>query len=62
MTDEHEPYTTRSGRVLSDDEIVALAGEAERDPDIDALATRRPGRPRLGSGPAEAMPVRREQS
>ena len=58
MTDKHEPYTTRSGRVLSDDDIEALADEAERDPDLEALKSRKRGRPLLGSGPAEVVPVR----
>ena len=58
MTDKHEPYTTRSGRVLSDDDIEALADEAERDPDLEALKSRKRSRPLLGSGPAEVVPVR----
>lgn len=58
MNDDHEPYTTRSGRVLSDDDIEALADEAERDPDVEELRARRRGRPLLGSGPAEVVPVR----
>jgi hypothetical protein len=57
MTDK-QPYTTRSGRVLSDDDIEALADEAERSPDLEALKSRKRGRPRLGSGPAEVVPVR----
>jgi Ribbon-helix-helix protein, copG family len=58
MTDKHERYTTRSGRVLSDDDIEALADEAERAPDLEALKRRKRGRPLLGSGPAEVVPVR----
>jgi len=58
MADKHEPYTTRSGRVLSDDDIEALADEAEREPDLEALKRRKRGRPLLGSGPAEVVPVR----
>ena len=58
MADERKPYTTRSGRVLSDDDIEALADEVEHDPDVDGLKARRRGRPTLGSGPAEVVPVR----
>jgi hypothetical protein len=58
MPDDHEPYTTRSGRVLSDEDVEALADDVERAPDIEALKGRRRGRPLLGSGPAEVVPVR----
>ena len=56
-----EPKTrrTRSGRTLTDAEIDALSTEvAEADYDIGALKTRRRGRPPMGSGPADVVPVR----
>ncbi len=56
-----EPLTrrTRSGRTLSDEEIDALSDEvAETDYDVEALKTRRRGRPSMGSGPADVVPVR----
>lgn len=51
---------TRSGRILDDRELDALAEEVETtDYDIDALKQRRrPGRPSMGSGPADVVPVR----
>jgi len=51
---------TRSGRTLDDRELDALAEEVETtDYDIDALKQRRrPGRPAMGSGPADVVPVR----
>jgi hypothetical protein len=57
-----EPKTrrTRSGRILTDAEIEQLATEvAETDYDVEELKTRRRrGRPPMGSGPADAVPVR----
>ncbi len=57
MTKEIRPHKTKSGRILTEAELDALVAEAERGYDVDALA-RRPGRPRLGSGPAIVVPVR----
>ena len=52
-------HKTKSGRVLTDAEIDALADEVEVvDYDIEVLKTRRRGRPAMGSGPAEVVPVR----
>jgi len=52
-------YRTESGRVLSDTEIEAIAEDVERhDFDIEALKTQRRGRPRMGSAPAQVVPVR----
>jgi hypothetical protein len=52
-------YTTPAGRVLTDDDLDAIADEVERaDYDIEGLKTRRRGRPLLGSAPAEVVPVR----
>jgi hypothetical protein len=50
---------TRSGRTVTDDGLEALAAEvAEKDYDVDVLKKRRRGRPPMGSGPAEVVPVR----
>ncbi len=56
MADER--YVTTSGKVLTDDDIEALADEVERDYDIDAVRMRRRGRPTLGSSRADVVPVR----
>jgi hypothetical protein len=58
MTNYPKPYTTKTGRVLSDAEIEALADEAEGGYDVEDLKRRRRGRPMLGSAPAEVVPVR----
>ena len=50
---------TRSGRLLSDSDLDALAEEVESaEYDVEALKERRRGRPPLGSGPADVVPVR----
>ena len=50
---------TTGGRVMGDDDLDALAVEIETtDYDVEALKTRRRGRPPLGSGPADVVPVR----
>lgn len=50
---------TKSGRTLTDADLDALADEAETDDyDVETLKTRRRGRPAMGSGPAEVVPVR----
>lgn len=52
-------HKTKTGRILTDAEIDAIADEVETtEYDIDALKTRRRGRPAMGSGPAEVVPVR----
>jgi Arc/MetJ-type ribon-helix-helix transcriptional regulator len=54
-----KPVRTRTGRVLSDTELDALADEVEAaEYDVDELKSRRRGRPRMGSAPAEVVPVR----
>jgi uncharacterized protein (DUF4415 family) len=56
---EPKTHRTRSGSALTDEQIDALATEvAETDYDVEALKTRRRGRPSMGSGPADVMPVR----
>jgi predicted transcriptional regulator len=52
-------YRTRSGRTLSAEDVDAIAEEVERkDHDVDALKARRRGRPPIGAGPADVVPVR----
>jgi hypothetical protein len=58
MAEDPKRYTTRTGKVLSDAEIEAVADEAERGYDVEMLKSRRRGRPMLGAGPAEVVPVR----
>lgn len=58
MTEPNE-HRTRSGRTLTDQDVDAIAREVEEaDYDIEALKTRRRGRPPMGSGPADVVPVR----
>lgn len=58
MTDP-KTHRTKSGRTLSNEDIDALATEVEEtDYDVEALKTRRRGRPPMGSGPADVVPVR----
>lgn len=58
MSDPKE-HQTRSGRTLTDEDIDAIAREVEEtDYDVEALKTRRRGRPPMGSGPADVVPVR----
>lgn len=58
MPDKTKTYKTKTGKVLTDADIEALADEVERGYDVDALKSRRRGRPMLGSGPAAVVPVR----
>jgi hypothetical protein len=52
-------HRTSTGRTLTDAELDALAEEVERtDYDVEELKTRRRGRPAMGSGPADVVPVR----
>lgn len=54
-----EVRRTRSGRVLTDEELDALATEVEKaDYDVEALKGRRRGRPAMGSAPADVVAVR----
>jgi hypothetical protein len=56
---EPKSHRTHSGHTLTDEEIDDLASEvAETDYDVEALKARRRGRPSMGSGPAEVVPVR----
>ncbi len=58
MAEKTKPYKTKTGKVLTDSEIEAMADEAERGYDVETLKVRRRGRPMLGSAPAEVVPVR----
>lgn len=51
---------TRTGRTLSNSGLDAIAAEVEStDYDVESLKQqRKPGRPAMGSGPAEVVPVR----
>lgn len=50
-------YTTPAGRKLTDGEIERLSDDvATKTYDVDQI--RRRGRPRIGSGPAQLVPVR----
>lgn len=52
-------YTTKTGRVLTDADLDAIAEEVEHtDYDVEELEPRRRGRPPMGTGPAEVVPVR----
>ncbi len=58
MPDPTTPYRTTTGKVLTDSDIEAFADEAEQGYDVEALKTRRRGRPMIGDAPAEVVPVR----
>lgn len=50
---------TSAGQKLSDADLDAIAEEVEhKEYDVEQLKTRRRGRPSMGSGPAEVVPVR----
>jgi hypothetical protein len=51
---------TASGKPITDDLIEKLAKKAEAGYDVDETLRRRPGRPAMGSGPAEVESVRLE--
>ena len=58
MTDP-KTHRTRSGRVLTDEDLDAISTEVEETGyDVEALKSRRRGRPTMGSGPADVVPVR----
>lgn len=62
MTEPTKTYRTKTGRVLIDSDIEALADEAEQGYDVDTLKVRRRGQPMLGDAPAEVVPVRLDPS
>jgi hypothetical protein len=58
MAEKTKTYKTKTGKVLSNAEIEAMADEAEAGYDVEMLKSRRRGRPMLGAAPAEVVPVR----
>jgi Ribbon-helix-helix protein, copG family len=52
------PYATKTGRVLTDVDIEAIADEVGGHVDVETLKPRRRGRPPLKTGPADVVPVR----
>lgn len=58
MPEKPKTYRTKTGKLLTDADIVSMADEAERGYDVEPLKARRRGRPMLGSAPAEVVPVR----
>ena len=59
MSDKKTFGRSKAGVELTDDVLKELAEEAKDGLDITKLR-RRPGRPAMGSGPAETLPVRLE--
>jgi len=57
MTENKTHGRTKAGVELTDDVLNELAEQAEAGLDIAKLR-RRPGRPSMGSGPADSLPVR----
>src|SRR5438105_3161097 len=57
MTDKKSYGRTRAGVELTDEVLQQMADEAEVGIDVAKLR-RRPGRPAMGSGPADTFPVR----
>lgn len=57
MPDKKSYGRTKAGVELTDEVLDRMATEAEDGLDITKLR-RRPGRPAMGSGPAESFPVR----
>lgn len=59
MADKNTYGRSKAGVELTEDVLEHMARQAELGLDITRLR-RRPGRPTMGSGPAEALPVRLE--
>ena len=56
---ERKTHRTAAGRALTDVDIDAIAAQVETGVfDAEALQARRRGRPMIGTGPAEVVPVR----
>ena len=52
-------YKTKTGRTLTEGDLEAIVAEVESsDYEVDVLAARRRGRPAMGSGPDDVVPVR----
>ena len=59
MADKKTSGRSKSGVELTDENLQKMADEAEVGLDVTKLR-RRPGRPPMGSGPADTLPVRLE--
>ncbi len=60
MTENQKTHgRSKAGVELTDEVLERMAREAEAGLDVTSLR-RRPGRPAMGSGPAETLPVRLE--
>ncbi len=60
MTEDQKTHgRSKAGVELTDEVLERMAREAEAGLDVTSLR-RRPGRPAMGSGPAETLPVRLE--
>jgi len=57
MTENTTHGRTKAGVELTDNVLDELAAQAEAGLDVTNLR-RRPGRPSMGSGPADSLPVR----
>lgn len=58
MTEKRKTYgRSKAGVELTDEVLDRMAAEAEEGLDVTRLR-RRPGRPAMGEGPAETLPVR----
>jgi len=57
MTEKKSHGRSKAGVDLTDEVLERMADEAEGGLDVTKLR-RRPGRPAMGSGPAETFPVR----
>ena len=57
MPESKKHGRTKAGIELTDDVLDRMAEEAEAGLDVATLR-RRPGRPAMGSGPADSLPVR----
>ncbi len=57
MTDNKSYGHTHNGTELTEEVLDRMASEAEAGLDLSKLR-RRPGRPAMGSGPADTLPVR----
>jgi hypothetical protein len=57
MTDKRSYGRSKAGVELTDEILERMVGEAEAGLDLTKLR-RRPGRPAMGTGPAESLPVR----
>ncbi|MGH2773675.1 MAG: ribbon-helix-helix domain-containing protein [Actinomycetota bacterium] len=52
-------HKSKTGVILSDEDLDAIAAEVEAaDYDMKQLKARRRGRPTMGAGPADVVPVR----